>query len=1398
MSFQRTLHILAIFLILGSLLPSAAADPDTRPEIVFIHGGRSEDTLYLPQVAENETVSSSVKLVVMAGGSSSGAMNEILAYDYSDTDVVIFHNIAQDLIGLVLDKSGFNVPKSKTVMTSDIWNDTEYAYDKTLAGYMNFRIWDNYYNAALYLGKEYAGISSFDPAPAETKPAYGIFHPDAGADRAGNCYFDSAESYMEWYRNTSVYDENKPTIAVLLDSFNSLVNEHDSRDGPMVYGLIRAVENGGANVLFATYSKYDANNLDYLTIDGKTVPQVILVTARGARLPTNDSINVDGITDLKTLNVTAMHAVRIFDNNTTPEVWNASMTGVPAGEIPYIAMGEMDGLIEPVVVLVKKYSETLKMNYSVVLEDQMSWFVDRAIARAELNTTPNDEKVIVIPYYAAEAGKANIGADTDYYLNAPASLINLLKNMSDAGYDTGDFEQTVLNSADPADTLADLMVEYGHNIGTWAPGMVDRMVAEGRATLVPEADYLAWFDTLDADKKNEVVSIWGPAPGDIMVYTDESLDRYIVIPTIRFGNIILTPNPMRGRDQSTGALAHKGAYPPTHQCLAFYYWFNNVENGGKGASAYLPFYTNIAVMPGHETTLAADDWGAILMQDTPIVHILPVDAKGTTDARRGNMQIISYLTPALVPAGLSEALSELNASVNAYSAAGMSEKSEMKPTLLEQIKKNNIGTALGVSDPSALSETDFDSFLNDVSAYLESISNTLMPVGTHTLGETPSESDMRLMAQLMHETDGSKTVEQYMDLMNKSVAREIPAILSALSAGYIPANLAGDPVRKPDVLPSGGSLYNHDTRTVPTKDAWDEAVRLVDECIALWQKEHGANTYPDKTSYLLWAIETSRNGGVLESQILYSVGVKPVWNSSTNRIMGFYDMNGGKVVSGNVKATGGIADEYDAAADNLDRPRLDVLVVTSGSYRDMYAGMLQNITKAVSYAANADDAAYPNYVRQNAEKIYNELMNTGNYTAEEAKALSEARIFAPAPGEYTPGIENMVAGSYSNDEMAQMYIDRMGYIYAGDNWGTYNPDVFSKNLADVKTIVFSRSSNLYGVLDHEMVASYFGGLSAAVDRANGDGPAPDSYIMNLRRDGKVQTLTSFLTEELYSRYLNEESVKGMMGDGYPGSTFMNQFVEALRLFDATTDGIVTTEVWQAVYDMYVSNDDVRNYLKDTNAYAYQSLVGNLLQSDSALALPQEVRDNLVREFASSVAQSGVTCCHHSCGNPAFTDFIIGQMSVVGVDPDDRSQFMANIRDAGLTFTQPSEPSSGSSSGRGFGSASVVAGTAPNADTENAENTKNDAVDAERTDAERTDTDSRDTDRNEPGDGYGTDAGTAGTVSGYRLIEKTISNTTAAVSKFLSNPQFSSSSIVVIAVVILLVGIVFYGFRKKGL
>lgn len=106
-----------------------------------------------------------------------------------------------------------------------------------------------------------------------------------------------------------------------------------------------------------------------------------------------------------------------------------------------------------------------------------------------------------------------------------------------------------------------------------------------------------------------------------MVYTNGT-KKYIVIPKLEFGNVLLLPEPVWGWLQNKTTLYNVGKLPPTHNLLAFYWWIKKVF----GANAILSIFSLVELMPGKQNGLSSKDWGAIMLQDMPIIHVLPTDA----------------------------------------------------------------------------------------------------------------------------------------------------------------------------------------------------------------------------------------------------------------------------------------------------------------------------------------------------------------------------------------------------------------------------------------------------------------------------------------------------------------------------------------------------------------------------------------------------------------------------------------------------------------------------------------------------------------------------------------------------------------------------------------------------
>lgn len=79
----------------------------------------------------------------------------------------------------------------------------------------------------------------------------------------------------------------------------------------------------------------------------------------------------------------------------------------------------------------------------------------------------------------------------------------------------------------------------------------------------------------------------------------------------------------------------------------------------------------------------------------------------------------------------------------------------------------------------------------------------------------------------------------------------------------------------------------------------------------MYQKRHNGE-FPKKVSYTLWSGEFIETGGATIAQVLYMLGVEPVRD-----------------------AFGRVSDLKLIPSADLGRPRIDVVVQTSGQLRDM-------------------------------------------------------------------------------------------------------------------------------------------------------------------------------------------------------------------------------------------------------------------------------------------------------------------------------------------------------------------------------------------------------------------------------------------------------------------------------
>ncbi|HNX39754.1 MAG TPA: cobaltochelatase subunit CobN [Methanothrix sp.] len=1111
-----------------------------------------------------------------------------------------------------------------------------------------------------YLAANFCGLNIEVEEPLPTPKEY-IYHPDYPD------LFENLSSYLTWYGNKTGHKFNvsAPTVGII-----SYYQDLDQADRS---ALIYALEENGANVIDLGFSATSSLKKFFMSNNSSIVDAVILT--KSFRLSYGDPDQ--GIADLLELNVPVLRGMRLYYQ--TPEEWNNS-TGMNPLEIYFqIAQPEMDGVVEPIVMSGRNES-----GYQPI-EEQMDWLADRAVKWADLGRINNSEKKVAIIYYNHGGGKDNIEG---CYLNVPRSLQKILYGMKAAGYH--------VNRTVPEEkALVDLLAHQGTNVGSWAPGELLAMVDAGNATLLPAEVYEQWFKTLPQDRQSEVTEMWGPPPGKIMVYENRS-GKFLVIPKLSFGNVLLLPQPSRGWLENSTVLYHDKSVPPHHQYIAFYLWLK--YGFGADAVVHLGKHGTQEWLPGKECGISRDDWPALLIQDLPVVYPYIVDniAEGTQAKRRGDAVMITHLTPPIVASGLYGNLTNLAETVYQYkSVDNASVKEVYRREIINVSLEMHLDEDLEVDLLNISSnETDFNRFADDLEAYLYGLKSQYMPYGLHVFGQPPVGEPLTGLVMSMlgddfkREVAGIISYDDYPNparldrdnelknctdkllfevitngtgceaaqkeifgnvssnltgLLNLSLeygqaiaacSAEVPGLAAALNSSYTPPSPADDPIRDPAVLPTGRNFRSVDPRRVPTSAAWAVGSSLAEKLIDEYRLDHNG-TYPRKMALVLWAWAMTDHG-VVESEILRLVGAEPVYD-----------------------AYGGVTDVRLIPLSEMGRPRIDVVVIPSGLHRDLFPEKLQLIDRAIRLAANDTSPEYPNYVRENSEEIYLELMAGGNISEQQAAILSASRIFLEEAGTYGPNLDSPISASdtWENDtKIGNLFMDRMSYIYGDGIWSSrlssgedlsgLQRDLLKDNLAEVEAAAQHTNSNLYGFIDNDDVYQYLGGISLAVRTVAGK--APDLYVTDAvdPEKSEVSSLHHYFSRELRSRYYNPQWIQGMMEQGYSGAREMDKFAEYLWGWEATVPDLVSEKTWNEVKEIYVDDKyhmGLKEFFDENNPWATQALTGRLLETarKDRWHPSQEVLQEIVERYEQSVKDYGVTCCHHTCGNLALEEYMQG-------------------------------------------------------------------------------------------------------------------------------------------------------------
>ena len=409
------------------------------------------------------------------------------------------------------------------------------------------------------------------------------------------------------------------------------------------------------------------------------------------------------------------------------------------------------------------------------------------------------------------------------------------------------------------------------------------------------------------------------------------------------------------------------------------------------------------------------------------------------------------------------------------------------------------------------------------------------------------------------------------------------------------------------------------------------------------------DSIPRKMSYTLWSGEFVETEGATVAQILYMLGVEPIRD-----------------------AFGRVTDIRLIPSEQLGRPRIDVVVQTSGQLRDIAASRLFLISRAVEMAAAAEKDRYENYVAQSVVDAERILIEKG-LSPKEAREVSTYRVFGGVNGNYGTGITGMVQrGDRWDDsaEIADIYLQNMGAYYGSEKaWEQVRQFALEAALTNTDAVIQPRQSNTWGALSLDHVYEFMGGMNLAV--RNVTGKEPDAYLSDYRNRNnmRMQELKEAIGVESRTTIFNPAYIREKMRGGAGAAAGFAEIVQNTYGWNVMKPEAVDNEMWDEICDVYVRDKfdlGVRAYFERQNPAALEEMTAVMMEtarkgmwnaSAEQLKAIAELHTDLVEKYKPA-------CSGFVCDNAKLREFIASKIAPDAAQAYERN--IRNIREASLS------------------------------------------------------------------------------------------------------------------------------------
>jgi magnesium chelatase subunit H len=982
-------------------------------------------------------------------------------------------------------------------------------------------------------------------------PDTGIYHPDLPHRVAAS--LDALPR--------RVFDPTRPTVGLLVMRSYVLSGNTAHYDS-----VIRGLEAKGFNALPAFASGLDARPaIDQFFRPSGVTKIDALLSLTGFSLvggpAYNDSKGAELALAALDVPYVAAHALEFQ----TLDTWRTSERGLlPVEATMMVAIPELDGATGPMV-----FGGRADVGHDMRVDaGRVTRLVDRIERLVSLRRLEraNRKLALVLFNFPPNAGATGTAA----YLSVFESVFNTLHALKAAGYSV-DVPASV-------DALRTAVLEgSAKRHGT---------VANVHATIP--------VDTHVRREKHlkEIEAQWGPAPG-----RHQTDGRSIFVLGQAFGNVLVTVQPAFGYEGDPMRLLFDRSFAPTHAFSAFYRYLADDFR----ADAVLHFGTHGALefMPGKQAGLGEACWPDRLIGALPNFYLYAANnpSEGAIAKRRAAATLVSYLTPPIAQAGLYRGLLDLKETINRWrQAEDESERSRLVPLIRAQAETVNLATSADVWPDAPAAE------VSHLAEKLLELEYALIPDGLHVVGAVPSPQQRVDLLVAMTDADGSASfpraaIERVVDgatpddvlrtvyggalsaakrdsVRSKLIdlaetARllatdhELNGVITALDGRFVRPSPSGDLLRTPQILPTGRNIHGFDPFRMPSAfalaDGAAQAKRLIDHHLAT------GHSLPSRIAMVLWGSDNLKSEGGPIAQALALMGARPRFDS-------YGRLCGAALIP----------------LDELQRPRIDVIVTLSGIFRDLLPLQTRMLAEAAYLAATANEPEAQNFVRRHA------LAYASQHGVDiETAAL---RVFSNAEGAYGSNVNHLIESSAWQDEaeLGRACTKRKGFAYGRSGRAAQQTGLLNVLLAETDLAYQNLESVELGVTAIDHYFDTLGGMSKAIETARG--ASVPVYIGDQTRGvGTVRTLNEQVALETRTRMLNPRWYEALLKHGYEGVRQIEAHVTNTMGWSATTQQ-VEPWVYEQLTTTFVLDPDMRQRLADLNPTASARLANRLMEA----------------------------------------------------------------------------------------------------------------------------------------------------------------------------------------------------------